>query len=141
MQNAFPLPGIATGEQLQTDRSPFRDLARAVHVPAAVVALTAVIVLLLAAILIGLGLSRIFRRYALRFENNWGNFIFSLLASLPTPLLILVALYTALEQFSLPHRWEHLGSQAILITLIAVMFYFPAKVILLFVRRIGQKQP
>lgn len=141
MNHKFSLPGMAPGEQLPTGQSPFRDLARAVHVPTAVIAIAAVVVLLVAAVLIGFGLSRLCRRYARRFENTWGDFIFSLLASLPTPLLILVALYTALEQFSLPHRWEHLGSQAILVTVIAVMFFFPAKVILLFLRRVGQRQP
>lgn len=141
MKHKFLLPGIFPGEQLSTAGTPLRDLARAIHVPTAVIAMAAIAVLLIAAILIGFGLSRLCRRYARRFENTWGDFIFSLLASLPTPLLILVALYTALEQFSLPRRWEHLGSQAILVTVIAVMFYFPAKVILLFVRRMGQRQP
>jgi len=129
---------MATGEQLS---STFRNLAHAMQVPTAIIAVAAVSVLLVAAILIGFGLSRLCRRYARKFENSWGEFIFSLLASLPTPLLILVALYTALEQFGLPRRWDRLGSQAILVTVIAVMFYFPAKVIILFLRRIGQKQP
>ena len=141
----IPLASVLRSTSLAATRQPsldpLRRLARALHVAPAVIDIMAVVVLLVVALLVGFALGRLFRRYARRFQNTWGELIFSLLASLPIPLLILAALYNALEVFSLPARWERLGSRAILILVIAVLFYFPAKVITLSLRRVSQKQP
>jgi small-conductance mechanosensitive channel len=128
-------------EPMQHTPRAFRDLARILHVHVAVIDGAAVLVLLMVALLLGFGLSRVFRRYALKYPNTWRELIFSLLESLPAPLLILAALYTALEEFSLPRRWEHVGSHAILVLVITVLFYFPARAITLFLGRISQKEP
>lgn len=120
---------------------PLRDLAHLLRIPPALIDIAAVFVLLACALLVGFGLGRIFRSYSRRFQNTWGEFFFSLLQSLPTPLLLLAALYTAIEEFNLPRKWDHIASQAILVTVIAVLFFFPARVIHLFLKRISRKQP
>ena len=125
----------------ERDSRTLRDLAHWVHIPPAAFYLAAVVVLLTAAVSIGFGISRLFRRYAGKFDATWGGLLFSLLEPLPVPLLILAALYAALEWFSLPRRWDHIGSQAILVQVIFVLFYFPARAANLFLQRISRKQP
>jgi small-conductance mechanosensitive channel len=120
---------------------PLRDLARALHVTPTIIDVIAVLVLLAVSLLAGVALKRLFRRYARKFANTWGELVFSLLESLPVPLLFLAALYTALEEFRLPTHWEHFGARAILVLVIAVLFYFPAKVITWSLRRAGQRRP
>ena len=51
------------------------------------------------------------------------------------------ALYLGLESLPLPARFEHVGSKLILALVILVMIYFPAKVIVLALRRAGQQDP
>ncbi len=121
--------------------APLRDLAHFLTVPLALVDVAAVLVLLTCALLIGFGLRGIFRRYARRLQNTWGDFFFSLLEPLPIPLLILAALYTAIEEFNLPRRWDHIASQAILVQVIIVLFLFPARAVHLFLMRMSRKQP
>jgi small-conductance mechanosensitive channel len=119
----------------------FERLARALHLSFVVFDLAAICVLLILALALGFVLSRILHHYSRRLEHTWGELIFSFLESLPMPLLLLAALYTALEEFSLPSQWERLGSKLILTLVILVLFYFPAKVFILFLRRVGQKEP
>jgi len=116
-------------------------LAHFLHISPVIVYIAAVGTELAVALSIGFGLRRLFRRYSQKFEGTWGSLLFSLLEPLPVPLLILAALYAALEWFSLPRRWEHVGSQAILVQVIFVVFYFPARAIKVFLRRLSQKQP
>jgi small-conductance mechanosensitive channel len=118
-----------------------QDLPRVLHVSPTVFDALAVAALLIAALAAGSVLNRIFHRYAQRFENAWGNLVFSLLESLPIPLLLLAALYTAIEELPLPRAWERLGAKLILALVILVIFYFPAKVFILFLHRLGQKEP
>ncbi|HEV2425237.1 MAG TPA: mechanosensitive ion channel family protein [Terriglobia bacterium] len=126
---------------LDSRLDPLRDLAHLLRTPLALIDIAAVLVLLTAALVIGLGLRHICRRYARRLQNSWGEFFFALLEPLPIPLLILAALYTAVEEFNLPRRWDHLASQAILVTVIIVLFFFPARVVHLFLTRMSRKQP
>jgi small-conductance mechanosensitive channel len=70
-----------------------------------------------------------------------GQLIFSLLEALPIPLFLIVGLYLGLESLPLPSRFEHIGSKLILALVILVMIYFPAKVIVLALRRAGQRDP
>ena len=116
-------------------------LARALHLSPAAFDILAASVLLIAALILGFILNRVFHRYARRFQNTWGEFLFSLLESLPIPLLLLAGLYAAMEEFTLPRQWERLGSRLILALVILVIFYFPAKVFILFLRRLGQREP
>ena len=119
----------------------FQRLARILHLSPVVFDFVAVSVLLVLALALGFVLSRILHHYSRKLEGTWGELIFSFLESLPIPLLSLAALYTALEQFTLPARWERLGSKLILTLVILVLFYFPAKVFILFLRRLSQKEP
>jgi small-conductance mechanosensitive channel len=116
-------------------------LSRTLGVSPAVFSLGAVIGLLVIALVVGFVLNRVFHRYARRFENSWGHLFFSLLESLPIPLLVLAALYNGLEMFSLPPAWEQLGSKLILALVILVVFYFPAKVLIIFLERLQEKEP
>lgn len=133
--------GEAFRAGLYSRLNPLRNLAHLLRVPRALIDIAAVLALLACALLIGFGLRHICRRYALRFRNTWGEFFFSLLEPLPTPLLILAALYTAIEEFNLPRRWDHIASQAILVLVIVVLFFFPARVINLFLSGMARKQP
>jgi len=146
MSNCTGITGVADAAgvfrvTLYSRLDPLRDLAHFLRVPRALVDFAAVLTLLACALLIGFGLRHICRRYALRFRDTWGEFVFALLEPLPTPLLILAALYTAIEEFNLPHRWDHIASQAILVLVIIVLFFFPARVINLFLSGMARKQP
>jgi len=126
---------------LYSGPDPLRDISHLLRVPRPLIDIAAVLTLLACALLIGFGFRHICRRYAFRFRNTWGEFFFALLEPLPTPLLILAALYTAVEEFNLPHRWDHVASQAILVLVIVVLFFFPARVINLFLSRMARKEP
>jgi len=119
----------------------FERLARALHLSPVAFKLAAIGVLLILALALGFVLNRILHHYSRRLERTWGELIFSFLEALPMPLLLLVAMYTALEEFTLPSQWERLGSKLILTLVILALFYFPAKVFILFLRRLGQKEP
>jgi small-conductance mechanosensitive channel len=93
------------------------------------------------ALVLGFILNRAFRRGAEKLGESWGGLIFSLLESLPLPLLLLAALYTSLELLALPRPVERLGSKLILALVVIVIFYFPAKVLILFLRRMGRRKP
>jgi small-conductance mechanosensitive channel len=73
--------------------------------------------------------------------NTWGELVFSLLESLPIPLLVLTSIYVGLELLTLPPRFERSGSRLIFALTVLVVFYFPAKVLVIFLRRIGQRNP
>lgn len=135
------IAGSTLRRGVRSGLDPLHDLARLLRLPLALVDIAAVAVLLVCALAIGFGLRHVCRRYARRFQNTWGEFFFALLEPLPIPLLILAALYTAIEEFNLPRRWDHIASQAILVTLIIVLFFFPARVVQLFLTRMSRRQP
>ncbi|HEY6292384.1 MAG TPA: mechanosensitive ion channel family protein [Terriglobia bacterium] len=145
----MPLPPQFTLPNRLASLAPFEEaqptglqgLARALHIPPTVIDIAAVGTLLVAAVLMAFGLRHLCRRYARRLARTWGEFVFLLLEPLPIPLLVLAALYAALEWFNLPRKWDHVGSEAILVLVIVVLFYVPAKVITLLLRRVKQKQP
>jgi small-conductance mechanosensitive channel len=56
-------------------------------------------------------------------------------------LLLLSSIYAGLELLPLPHRFERVGSKLILALTIVVVFYFPSKVLVLFLRRVGRRNP
>jgi small-conductance mechanosensitive channel len=116
-----------------------RYLARTLKLSPLAIYLLSVLVLLCVASGLGLALKRVFRTYAERHRNRnaWAEFAFSLLEALPIPLLILTALYAALEFLTLPHRYERIGSGLISSLVIVVLYFFPAKVIVLFLRRLS----
>ena len=116
-------------------------LGRTLHLSQNLVYLLGLLALLLVAFAVGLTLERICKRYAKKLENTWGEVLFSLLQPLPIPLLLLAALYTGLEVLPLPRRYERLGAMLISALVILVVFYFPARVVTVFVHRLSHRKP
>jgi small-conductance mechanosensitive channel len=117
------------------------NLARALHVSNITFYTLLFGTLIIISLLLGLALNRALHYWAKRLRNEWGQLFFSLFESLPIPLLLIVSLYLGLESLPLPKGFEHIGSKLILALVILVMMYFPAKVIILALRRAGQKEP
>lgn len=117
------------------------NLIRFLHLSPVAFYSLATATLLGTALALGIILNRVFHYWARKFKNSWGEPFFSLLESLPLPLLLLAALYASLELFPLPAQFEHVGAKLILAVVILVVFYFPAKVLILFLRRLGERQP
>jgi small-conductance mechanosensitive channel len=88
---------------------------------------------------LGFALGRLLRRYSKKFQDSWRELALSLLASLPAPLLILAALYLGLEMLALPRRYEQIASQLISVLTVAVLCFFPAKVIVVFLERLAHR--
>lgn len=118
-----------------------QELAQSLHVAPSVLMTLAVAILLVSALVAGLVLNRILHHWTKKLTNSWGELVFALLESLPLPLLVVAALYTALELLPLPRQYERIGSKLIFALLILILFYFPAKVVILFLRRMGQRDP
>jgi small-conductance mechanosensitive channel len=117
------------------------DLARTLHVSNATFYILLFGTLIITSLVMGFALNRILHYWAKRLRDGWGQMFFSLLESLPVPLLLIAGLYLGLESLPLPPRFEHLGSKLVLALVLLVMMYFPAKVIVLALRRVGQKDP
>jgi small-conductance mechanosensitive channel len=117
------------------------DLAHSLNVRPAMIDLAAVGIILLVAVIAGIILNRIFHHWTVKLQGNRGELLFALLESLPLPLLLLTGLYACLEIFALPHKWELIGSKLIVALVILVLFYFPAKILILFLRRASEKNP
>jgi small-conductance mechanosensitive channel len=118
-----------------------KDLARALHLSPTVFYMLFFATLVMGSLALGLVLNRIIHHWAKKLENTWGELVFSLLESLPIPLLFLASIYAGLELLTLPHRFEMVGSKLIFAVTILVVFYFSAKVLVLFLRRVGQRNP
>ena len=118
-----------------------QDLAQTFHVTASAISTLAIAVLLVVALVVGFVLRWILRRWTRKLKGTWGELFFALLESLPIPLLVLGALYTGLEILTLPRQYERVGAKLIFALLILILFYFPANVVILFLRRLGQRQP
>ncbi len=116
-------------------------LAQALHLPLGKFYILAAGVMVSIGLLLGLTLNRVFHRYAQRFTATRAEWFFSLLQSFSIPLMVLASLYTALESLTLPLKYEHLLSKLIFVLVLLVVFYFPARVATLGLRRLGQKEP
>lgn len=82
-----------------------QDMAQTFHVSPTVFFIIVLTGLIVAALMGGFFLNRFFHHWTKKFQNSWGEFFFSLLESLPLPLLVLAALYTALEIFTLSRQY------------------------------------
>jgi small-conductance mechanosensitive channel len=118
-----------------------QELAQTLHVTPGVLYTIAVAALLVCALVVGFVLNRILHHWTKKFRNTRGEVVFALLESLPVPLLVLLALYAGLELLTLPLKYERIGTKLIFALLILILFYFPAKVMILFLRRLGQRKP
>jgi len=92
-------------------------------------------------LVLGFILNRVFHRYAQRFTATRAEWFFSLLQSFSIPLMVLASLDTALQSLTLPVKFEHLLSKLIFVLVLLVVFYFPARIAILGLRRFGQKEP
>jgi small-conductance mechanosensitive channel len=122
-------------------RNMVNDLARALHLSPTVFYMLFFGTMVIASLAVGLVLNRIIHYWAKKLANTWGGLVFSLLESLPIPLLFLGSIYAGLELLALPRRVESVGSKLIFALTVVVVFYFPAKVLVLFLRRVGQRNP
>lgn len=116
-------------------------LARVLHLSPTVFYLLFFATLVMGSLALGFVLNRIVHYWTKKLANTWGELVFSLLESLPVPLLFLGSIYAGLELLPLPHRLERLGSKLIFALTVVVVFYFPAKVLVIFLRRVGQRNP
>jgi small-conductance mechanosensitive channel len=117
------------------------ELAKTLHLSPATFYFLCFLLLLLLSFAFGFVLNRIFRRWARKVQNHVGEMLLAIGESLAIPLSILTAVYTALEVLTLPHKYEQLGTKIIFALVIAVTFYFLAKVVILFLTRWGQEDP
>jgi small-conductance mechanosensitive channel len=117
----------------------FNDLAQALHVTPVVFFTIALAALLLTALVLGFVANRILHHWTRKLQDRPGELLFTLLEFLPLPLLVLGALYFALETFTLPARYERIGAKLLFALLILVLFYVPARVFILFLRRAGRR--
>jgi small-conductance mechanosensitive channel len=115
------------------------DLAHALHVSNKIFYTLLFGTLIISSLLMGFVLNRLLHYWTKRFRDGWGQTFFFLLESLPIPLLLIAGLYLGLESLPLSPRFEHIGSKLILALVLLVMAYFPAKVIVLALRRVSQK--
>ncbi len=118
-----------------------QDLAAKLHLSKVQFDLLAALVILSIAIGLGFVLNRVIHRWTKKFQNTWGEFLFALFESLPLPLLTLTALYIILEVLTLPARYEHFGSKLIFGLVVLTIFYFPAKALILLLRRVAARDP
>jgi small-conductance mechanosensitive channel len=117
------------------------DLARTLHLTPLVFFTIALMALLVGALILGFSVNRIIHHWTRKLKGRPAELLFSLLESLPLPLLVLGSLYLALETFTLPARYERIGSKLLFAFLILVIFYFPAKVFIHFLHRLGGRDP
>lgn len=117
------------------------DFAHSLGIRPAIVDLIAVATVLLISLILGIVLNRVFHHWTQKLQGHFGELLFALLESLPLPLLLLTGLYAGLEIFELPHKWELIGSKLIVALVIVVLCYFPAKILMLFLRRAGERNP
>ncbi|HTD84612.1 MAG TPA: mechanosensitive ion channel family protein [Gemmatimonadaceae bacterium] len=116
-----------------------RDLASGLHIKPTLLYTLIFAGLIVAALVVGFVLSRVFSAWARKLHNTWGEFVFALLATLPVPLLVLLALYIGMESLPLPRFYERIASKLIFALVILVVSYFPAKILLLFLARLSER--
>jgi small-conductance mechanosensitive channel len=116
-------------------------LARALHVSHNIFYMILLGTLVISSLLLGFALNRVIHYWTKKIRSGWGELILSLLESLPIPLLLISSLYVGMESVPLPVSYERKGSKLILALVLFVLAYFPAKVIVLALRRVSQKDP
>ncbi len=118
-----------------------QELARTLHLDPTTLYLMTFSFFLLFALAAGLILNRVLHHWGKKLQNSWGELVVSLLESVAIPLPVLGALYMGIELLTLPAQYERLASKLVFVLVVLVVFYFPAKVFILFLRRLGQKDP
>jgi len=116
-----------------------QDLARVLHLSPTLFYMLSFVALVMGSLALGFALNRILHYWTKKLANSWGELVFSLLESLPIPLLVLGSFYAGLELLTLPPLVESFGSKVIFALTVVVVFYFPAKVLVIFLRRVGKR--
>jgi len=116
-------------------------LIRTFQVPPGIFYITFWGSLIAGSLLLGLALNRIIHYWRKKLSNEWGQFVFSFLESLPIPLLLITSLYAGMESLPLSPYYEHLWSKVILALVLLVLAYLPAKFVVLGLQRLGQRNP
>ncbi len=98
--------------------------------------------LIVAAIGLGIALTQFFNRLARKYRDRWGEILFSVLAILPVPVLLIVTAYIDVDVLSLTFHSAHieLMQRSATTLAVAVAYYIPTRVGLLFLRRWGQRR-
>ena len=117
-----------------------RNLAGALHLSLSTFYVLVFLLLILVALGLGLALKAVLGRFA-RKSSGWKEFIYSLLGALPVPLLLVAALYTGLEVLTLPRHYDRLFSELLAAVLVLSVYLFTAKVVILFLDRLGRRRP
>jgi len=117
------------------------NLAQTLHLPLGKFYVLTAGAMVAIGLVLGFTLNRVFHRYAQRFAVTQAEWVFSLLQSFSIPLTVLASLYTALQSLPLPRAYEHLISKLIFVLVLLVVFSFPARIAILGLRRLGQKEP
>ena len=99
--------------------------------------------LIVAALALGVAFTRYFNRRARMHRNEWREFLFSILAVLPVPVFLIAAFNVDLNVLGLTFHSAHveLMHRVSLALTVAVAYYVPTRVALLFLRAWGQKLP
>jgi small-conductance mechanosensitive channel len=116
-----------------------KHVARFVHLSPTIFYMLFFATLVTGSLALGFALNRILHYWTKKLANTWGELVLSLLESLPIPLLVLSSFYAGLELLTLPRLVESFGSKLIFALTVVVVFYFPAKVLVIFLRRVGQR--
>ncbi len=99
--------------------------------------------LILAALILGVVLTRFLNRQVAKHQGRWSEFLFSILAVLPVPLFVIAAVHFDLNVLGLTFHSAHveLLQRVSLALTVGVAYYLPTRIALLFLRRWGQKLP
>jgi small-conductance mechanosensitive channel len=117
------------------------DLARTLHLSPTIFYLLFFATLVIGSLALGFALNRVIHHWTKKMANSWGELVLSLLESLPVPLLLLASIYGGLELMKLPLWAERVCARLLFVLTVVVVFYFPAKVLGIFLRRVGQRNP
>ncbi len=120
-----------------------RDLAAVLHITPALLRQASLAFLVLAALLLGVALSRFFNQRAKGHRNRPLEIAFSVLAVLPIPVLLIGAVYFDLNVLALTIHGSHIEllQRASTALMVGAAYYLPTRIALLFLRRWGQKEP
>jgi small-conductance mechanosensitive channel len=116
-------------------------LARVLHLSPTLFYMLFFATLILGALVLGFILNRIIRYWTKKWVSTWGELFSSMLEALLVPSLVLTSIYVGLEVLSLPPRFERLGSKLLFALAVLFVFYFAAKVLIIALRRVGQRNP
>lgn len=118
-----------------------RTLHHVSHLTPRVIVYIVIILTFIAALLVGYALRRLFHHWRLAARHPGAELFLAICEQLPIPLLLLAAIYSVMEYLPLPRKYERGGSDLIFVLVVVVIFYFLSKGIVLFLRRLAQRQP